>query len=96
MLTANHVLIGFAITAGWLLSLWVHPFGRCLRCRGRRVLMKGSGKRPRPRKCRVCKGVGRRQWTGSRTLHRTVRRVRRELDRQRRARQTARQEADRA
>ena len=87
MLTANHVLIGLAVLALWLLSLWVHPFGKCIRCRGRRVVMRGSKKRPRPVRCRVCKGIGRRQRIGSRTLHRTVRRIRRELDRQRQARQ---------
>jgi hypothetical protein len=87
MLTANHVLISLAILAVWLLSLWVHPFGKCHRCRGRRMVIKGK-KRPRPVQCRVCKGIGRRQRIGSRTLHRTVRRIRRELDRQRKARQS--------
>jgi hypothetical protein len=89
MLTAGHVLIAFAIVAAWLLSLWAHPFGRCWRCHGRRVLIKGSQRKPRPVKCWACKGVGRRQRLGSRTLHRTVRRVRRELDRQRKQRQQA-------
>jgi hypothetical protein len=77
VLTATDVLIAFAIVAAWLLSVWVKPFGRCWRCHGKRVVMKGgskpkrpaSGKRkPKPAKpvtCRVCKGVGRRQRTGS-------------------------------
>lgn len=89
MLTVGDVLIAFTIAAAWLLSLWVHPFGKCPRCRGRRSVIKGSKKRPRPVRCRVCKGVGRRQRVGSRAVHRTVRRVRRELDRQRKARQAA-------
>jgi len=89
MLTAGHVFIAFAVVAVWLLSLWVRPFGKCIRCRGRRVVMRGSKKRPRPVRCRVCKGIGRRQRIGSRTLHRTVRRIRRELDRQRKQRQAA-------
>jgi hypothetical protein len=92
MLTASHVLIAFAVFAGWLGSLWVHPFGKCPRCRGRRVVIKGTQKRPRPVQCRVCNGVGRRQRPGSRTLHRTVRRIRRELERQRKQRQAASEE----
>ncbi len=59
----SHVLIGLAVPALWLLSLWVHPFGRCWRCRGRRIVMRRGRKRPRP--VRVCKGVGRPQRTGS-------------------------------
>jgi hypothetical protein len=102
MLTVHHFLIGFTVLVLWVLSLWVHPFEKCPRCRGRRFVMRGS-KRPanrgqrarrKPIKCRVCKGIGRRQRPGSRTLHRTIRKIRRELDRQRRARQTAVSEGD--
>jgi hypothetical protein len=95
MLTANHVLIAFALVSAWLLSLWVHPFGKCPRCRGRRVVINGRKRKPNPKRpprpvrCKRCKGVGRRQRPGSRTLHRTVRRIRRELDRQRKQRQAA-------
>ncbi len=95
MLTANHVLIGFALVAAWLLSLWVRPFGKCPRCRGRRVLIMARRGKPHPKRpprpvtCKACKGIGRRQRPGSRTLHRTVRRIRRELDRQRKTRQAA-------
>jgi hypothetical protein len=94
MLTAGHVLVAFAIFAAWIVSLWLHPFGKCPRCRGRRVVIKGkrraNAKRPpKPVQCRVCKGIGRRQRPGSRTVHRTVRRIRRELDRQRKQRQAA-------
>jgi hypothetical protein len=49
----------------WVLSLLVRPFGRCWRCRGKRVVVSR-----RRRKARVCKGTGRRQRTGSRTVHR--------------------------
>jgi Zn-finger protein len=90
MLTASHVLIAFAAAALWLLSLYAHPFGRCWRCHGKRVVIKRNGRRAR--KCRVCNGIGRRQRTGSRALHRTIRKIRRELDRQRRARQQALEE----
>jgi hypothetical protein len=97
MLTLHHFLIGFAVLSVWLLSLWVHPFGKCPRCRGRRFVMRGSkrpasrGRRARrkPVQCKTCKGIGRRQRPGSRTLHRTIRKIRRELDRQRTARQHA-------
>ncbi|SRR5258708_2271432 len=89
MLTADHILIGFAIVSLWVLSLYLHPFGRCPRCRGKRMVIRGTGKRPRPVQCKRCKGVGRRERTGSRTAHRTVRRIRRELDRQRKQRQQA-------
>ena len=86
--------MALAVLAAWLLSLWVHPFGKCPRCRGRRMVIKGkrraNAKRPpKPVTCRVCKGISRRQRPGSRTLHRTVRRIRRELERQRKQRQTA-------
>ncbi len=89
MLTASRVLIGFAVLAASVLSLYLHPFGRCPRCRGRRVVIKGTSKRPRPVQCTACKGVGDRQRPGSRTVHRTVRRIRRELDRQHKQRQAA-------
>jgi hypothetical protein len=89
MLTVHHFLIGFAAFALWVLSLYLHPFGKCPRCRGKRVVMRGSKRRLRPVRCRVCNGIGRRQRPGSRTVHRTVRRVRRELARQRTARQHA-------
>jgi hypothetical protein len=91
MLTASHALIAFALLCAWLLSLWLHPFGRCPRCRGRRMLIRGRRK-PRPARCWLCKGAGRRQRPGSRTVHRTVRKVRRDLDRQRRERQAATRE----
>ena len=64
----------FLILAGaivlWLASLYFKPFGRCPLCRGGRVR---TGKRTR--KCRLCKGHGRRQRLGSRTVHRIRRQV---------------------
>jgi hypothetical protein len=68
---AVHVLIAFGLAAAWVLSLLVHPFGRCWLCRGRRVLVHGR----RARSCPLCKGHGRRQRTGSRTVHRIRRQV---------------------
>ena len=53
------------------------------------MVMKGSKRKPRPVRCGVCKGIGRRQRPGSRTVHRSLRKIRRELARQRKARQHA-------
>ena len=92
MLTVNHFLIGFAVVGLWVLSLWVHPFGRCPRCRGKRMVIRGTKRKPRPKRCWLCNGVGRRQRPGSRTVHRTVRKIRRELARQRKQRQRALEE----
>jgi hypothetical protein len=98
MLTAGHVLIAFAVLTAWIGSLWLHPFGRCPRCRGRRVVIKARRRKPRgqrppkppwPVTCKSCKGIGRRQRIGSRTVHRTARRIRREMDRQRKQHQAA-------
>ena len=78
---AVHVLIAFAIAAAWLLSLYVKPFGRCGRCRGRGNLhRKGSRRAP---VCPRCHGARRQQRRGSRTVHRVVRMVRAELARTR-------------
>jgi hypothetical protein len=76
------LIVGLAI-AGWLASLYVRPFGRCLRCRGRRVITGASG---RPRRCPSCGATGRQQRLGSRTVHRAVRMVRAELARTRKER----------
>jgi hypothetical protein len=66
-------LIVSALTAAWLLSLLVHPFGKCWLCRGRRVRV-ARGRR-KARRCRACRGTGRRQRLGSRTVHRIRRQV---------------------
>ena len=57
--------------AVWVLTLLVRPFGKCWLCRGKRVrVVRG---RRKARKCWACKGTGRRQRTGSRTVHRVRR-----------------------
>jgi hypothetical protein len=66
-------LIIFAIAVVWLLSLIVHPFGRCLLCRGKGNLRR-KGRRRAP-KCPLCHGMKRRQRTGSRLVHRIRRQV---------------------
>jgi hypothetical protein len=83
---AAHILIASAIAAAWVGSLYVRPFGRCWRCSGRGNLhRRGSRRAP---VCPLCKGMKRRQRTGSRTVHRAVRMVRAELARTRRERST--------
>jgi len=57
-----------AIAAVWVLTLLVHPFGKCWRCRGKRVRIIRGGRKAK--RCWACKGTGRRQRTGSRTVHR--------------------------
>jgi hypothetical protein len=64
-------LIVSGLAAAWVLSLLVHPFGKCIACRGRRVRVNGR----RARRCRLCGGSGRRQRLGSRTVHRIRRQV---------------------
>jgi hypothetical protein len=68
---AVHALIALAVAAAWVASLIVHPFGKCWLCRGRRVRVSGR----RARRCRACRGLGRRQRLGSRTVHRIRRQV---------------------
>ena len=81
---AQHILIAFAIAAAWVASLYVKPFGRCWLCGGKGNLhRKGSRRAP---VCPLCKGMRRRQRTGSRTVHRVVRMVRAELARSRKER----------
>jgi hypothetical protein len=82
-------LAGFAIAAIWVASLYLKPFGACPRCRGKRMVVRGTSRKRRPVACRACKGFGRRQRPGSRTVHRLARRVRRELARQRSQRRAA-------
>ena len=62
------VLLITAIAAIWVLTLLVKPFGKCWLCRGKRVRIVGG--RRKARRCWACKGTGRRQRTGSRTVHR--------------------------
>jgi hypothetical protein len=68
-MTAFLIITGLAVL--WAVSLLVKPFGRCLLCRGGRVRVSGR----RARKCTLCKGLGRRQRLGSRTVHRIRRQV---------------------
>jgi hypothetical protein len=66
-----HILIAAGIAVLWLASLYVKPFGRCWACWGNGVRVR----KRRACKCRLCKGYGRRQRLGSRTVHRIRRQV---------------------
>ena len=39
---AVHLLIAFAVAAAWVLSLLVHPFGRCWLCGGKGNLRRSA------------------------------------------------------
>jgi hypothetical protein len=61
------------VLAVWVLSLVVHPFGKCWRCRGKGVLVKQGNRKAKARKCWACKGKRRRQRFGSKRVHRVRR-----------------------
>jgi len=76
---AGHILIAFAAAVIWIGSLYVKPFGKCWRCRG-----KGNLRRKRRAPvCPRCHGRKGGQRFGSRTVHRVVRMIRAELARTR-------------
>jgi DnaJ-class molecular chaperone len=64
-------LIGAAVVLGYLGHLYLHPFGPCRRCKGKRT-NRGSSKKSWG-KCKRCGGSGERQRLGSRQLHRGAR-----------------------
>lgn len=64
-------LIAAAVVLGYLVHLYVYPFGPCRRCKGKRT-NRGSGKKSWG-KCKRCGGSGERQRLGSKQLHRAVR-----------------------
>ena len=42
-MTGNLILAVIAAAAMWLGSLYVHPFGRCHKCKGKGHIRRGSG-----------------------------------------------------
>jgi hypothetical protein len=64
-------LVGVAVLACWLGSLYFWPFGPCGGCKGS-GRNAGSNSR-RFGNCKRCGGNGRRQRFGSRAVHRAVR-----------------------
>lgn len=73
------VLVAFAVLVVWVVSLYVHPFGKCPRCKGTGNITRGV-KAP---VCPRCKGLKQQQRFGSRTVHRTIRMIRAERARTR-------------
>jgi hypothetical protein len=71
----NATLILAAITtlALWLGSLYLRPFGRCHKCKGKGHIRRGPR---RVKVCPRCKGHRRVQRRGSRTVHRLAFRIR--------------------
>jgi DnaJ-class molecular chaperone len=70
---AHLVLAVLAILATRVGFLYLRPFGRCPRCKGRGNIKRGPRRRPI---CPRCKGLRRVQRRGSRTIHRLARRIR--------------------
>jgi hypothetical protein len=67
-----------AVAAVVVLVLYASPFAACRGCPGRR--------------CRRCKGLGRYQRRGSRTIHRAAAAIRAEIERTRAGRQSSRED----
>lgn len=63
-------LIALGAFAAWCVSLLIHPWTTCGRCKGERV-NRGS-KRKRFGMCKRCAGTGRRRRFGATTVHRVL------------------------
>ena len=72
-MSVHLVLAALAVIALRVGFLYLAPFGRCPKCKGRGNIKRG---RRRP-VCPRCKGKRRIQRTGSRTVHRLVFKIRR-------------------
>jgi hypothetical protein len=72
-MSAPLILAVIAALAIWAGSLYVHPFGRCGKCKGTCHIRRGPRRRP---VCPRCKGRRRVQRRGSRTVHRLAFRIR--------------------
>jgi DnaJ-class molecular chaperone len=72
-MSAPLILAVIAALALWAGSLYVHPFGRCGKCKGTGHVRRSPRRRP---VCPRCKGRRRVQRHGSRTVHRAIRKIR--------------------
>jgi hypothetical protein len=63
------ILIGLAVAACYLLSLYVKPIRSCPRCGGTGARLTRAG-RPTGGTCRRCRGIGRIRRTGAVAVHR--------------------------
>lgn len=64
------IVAAFAAAVVYALVTIVHPVHRCPRCRGKRVIISGKGKRRRSKACWMCKASGRTRRLGSTPIHR--------------------------
>jgi DnaJ-class molecular chaperone len=71
----NAILILAVISAAavWAGSLYLRPFGRCRKCKGKGHIRRGPR---RVKVCPRCQGLRRVQRRGSRTVHRAAFRIR--------------------
>jgi DnaJ-class molecular chaperone len=72
-MSASVALAVIAALAVWLGSLYLHPFGRCPKCKGTGHIRRSAR---RVKVCPRCKGRRRVQRRGSRTVHQLARRIR--------------------
>ncbi len=73
-------LLAAVAAAGWLVSLWLHPFRPCPRCTRHATRRGGAGRnrgssRRRFGTCRRCDGTGRVRRIGAKTIHGSISRL---------------------
>jgi hypothetical protein len=68
-MSGNLILVIIAAAAVWAGSLYLRPFGRCRKCKGKGHTRRGKR---RVKVCPRCKGRRRVQRRGSRTVHRLI------------------------
>lgn len=64
------VVAAFGAFAVYVPVVLVHPYHRCPRCRGKRVIISGKATRRRSKRCWMCKASGRTRRLGSTPIHR--------------------------
>jgi hypothetical protein len=62
------ILVALVVVGTWVGSLYLWPFGPCLRCNGTDRNSGSTG--TRFGECRRCNGSGRRRRLGAKTIHR--------------------------
>ncbi len=67
-LLAHPVIAAVAAVPAYMVLCLAHPVHKCPRCRGAKVIRKGS----RHKRCRWCKGHGRTRRLGGQMFHRLV------------------------
>jgi hypothetical protein len=72
-MNASLILAAILAAAVWAGSLYVHPFGRCRKCKGSGHIRRGPR---RVKVCPRCRGLRRVQRRCSRTVHRAAFKIR--------------------